>query len=57
MPARKMGLINDTREFSRDFSTKRTIASLPAALKGCNVLIQVEIFFSVTNIGEGILSA
>jgi hypothetical protein len=43
------------RGLPRHFRTKKGIPLLPAALKGCNFLIKLEISSSEVNMWEGIL--
>jgi hypothetical protein len=54
MHAWKRGLRKETRGLPRHFRTKKGMPSLPAALKGCDFLITMEISSSEYDMGEGI---
>jgi hypothetical protein len=54
MHAWKRGLRKETRGLPRHFRTKKGMPSLPAALKGCNILITLETSSSAIYMGEDI---
>ncbi len=54
MHAWNRGLRKETRGLPRHFNTKKGMPSLPAALKGCDFLIILDISSSEINMGEGI---